>query len=458
MSRADPLLSCSLATRQIRMDTLEKRIKDFVKAQGVAVVGIAGPERLDGPPSLDPTYTMKGARSIVSLALPMDVGPIYDFLSKKNIVPHGLDQTRMNQKLFRITTRTAEFIRKEGFRSEAVPSNNTYRRSPDMFATHPSFSHRFGAIVSGIGGQGWSGNVMTREYGAAVYLGTVVTEAVLASDPPLSPRHFIDGYCRTCKICEKTCASGMFEDQAEEDVLLNGELHPRGRRRSIDFCNATCFGLHSLSRDKKWTSWGDHWIPGWVDHLPDGSRKIKIRYDLLKAGSLTGDSTPRYDLIRRIGSELHPEELIDGYVTSGAEKQPEQVRFRDYLLPFARKIGVTNAEDLRDERILTCGQCALVCGPTLEETRRRYQALLDGGLVVPGPGGEMTRAATFAEAVELRRKYPLKTPRLKMLRDGLASTAMWARYYLGIEPRSLWQGFLYSCKLRKARSEKKAPA
>ncbi len=440
------------------MGKLEQKIKDFVKAQGVAVVGIAGPERLDGPPSLDPTYTLKGARSIVSLALPMDVGAIYDFLSKKNIAPHGLDQVRMNQKLFRIAARTAEFIGAQGFRSEAVPSNNSYRRSPDMFATHPSFSHRFGAIVSGIGGQGWSGNVMTKEYGAAVYLGTVVTEATLASDPQLSPRHFIDGYCRTCKICEKTCASGMFEDQTEEYVLLNSQLHPRGRRRNIDFCNTTCFGLHALSRDKKWTSWGDHWIEEWVDHLPDGSRKLKIRSDLLKAGSLTGDSTPRYDLIRRIGSQLQPEELIEGYVTSGAEKQPERVRFRDYFLPFARKIGVTNAGDLQNERVLTCGQCAQVCGPTLEETRRRYQALLDGGLVVPGPDGEMKRVATFAEAVELRRKYPLRISRLQMLRDGLASTAMWAKYYLGIEPRSLWQGFLYSRRLRKAVSEMKAPA
>jgi hypothetical protein len=185
---------------------------------------------------------------------------------------------------------------------------------------------------------------------------------------------------------------------------------------------------------------------------------LKIRSDLLKAGSLTGDSTPRYDLIRRIGSQLQPEELIEGYVTSGAEKQPERVRFRDYFLPFARKIGVTNAGDLQNERVLTCGQCAQVCGPGLEETRRRYRALLDGGLVVPGPDGEMKRVATFAEAVELRRKYPLRISRLQMLRDGLASTAMWAKYYLGIEPRSLWQGFLYSRRLRKAVSEMKAPA
>jgi hypothetical protein len=37
------------------MGSLESKIKDFVAEQGVEVVGLAGPERLDGPPSLDPT-------------------------------------------------------------------------------------------------------------------------------------------------------------------------------------------------------------------------------------------------------------------------------------------------------------------------------------------------------------------------------------------------------------------
>jgi hypothetical protein len=49
---------------------LEEKIKDFVRGQGVDVVGLAGPDRLDGPPSLDPTYTLKGAKSIVAMVMP----------------------------------------------------------------------------------------------------------------------------------------------------------------------------------------------------------------------------------------------------------------------------------------------------------------------------------------------------------------------------------------------------
>ena len=58
--------------------TLEEKIKDYVHSLGVEVVGLAGPERLDGPPSLDPTYTLKGAKSIVSMAVPMESEAIHD--------------------------------------------------------------------------------------------------------------------------------------------------------------------------------------------------------------------------------------------------------------------------------------------------------------------------------------------------------------------------------------------
>ncbi len=429
------------------MEKLEKRIKDYTKEQGVRLVGIAGPERLNGPPSMDPSYTLRGARSVVALALPMDVEAIYDFLGKKSPVPHNVDQVRMNQEMHRICARLAGYIRSQGYRAAAVPPNNTYRRSLDVFATHPSFSHRFGAIAAGIAGQGWSGNVMTEPFGAAVYLGTVVTEAVLESDPALSPRHFIDHYCRRCRLCEKTCVAGMFEGPEEEYVLINGALHPRAKRRNIDFCNASCFGLHSLSRDRKWTTWGHHWIRDWVESEPDPTRKSEVRRTLLREGGRTGDSTARYDVIRRVASMIQPAEVISEYVDSHPERYRESERFEKCFLPFAGKLGVTG---LLDDRILTCGQCAMVCGPTLEETARRYNTLVGAGLVVPGPGGEMVNVAHYEEAVEVRANHRRRVSRGTKIRDGLKSMALWYGLYFGIELRSILQGLVYRWKLRKA--------
>lgn len=431
------------------MSSLEERIKEYVRGQGIEVVGVAGPDRLDGPPSLDPTYTMRGAKSIVTMALPMRVDAIYAFLSKKSPTPHNLDQVLGNQRMHRVIRSLADYIRALGHRAEVVPPNNTYRRSLDTFSTRPSFSHRFGAVASGIAAQGWSGNVMTEEYGAAMYLGTVVTDAALESDPALPPRHFIDNYCAGCKLCAKTCVAGMFVGEGEEYVLLNGELHPRGKRRGLDLCNASCFGLHALNPDKKWTTWGKYWIGSWIGRQPEANR-LKLRLSLLTRGATTGDSTPRYDLIRRLGSICWPEDTHD--ILPPVDDLPEdQLATNRLLKQHAARLGVTGLERLSDPNVLTCGQCALVCGPSVKETAERYRTLLAGGLVVPGEApDEMVKASTYEEAVEVRKRYQRKVGTFEMLKDSLQSAWLWHRYYFGIEPRSIVQGLLYDRKLKKA--------
>jgi epoxyqueuosine reductase QueG len=111
------------------MSLLEEDIRNFLKNQSVGIIGIAGPERLDGHPSLDPAYTMRGAKSIISFAMPMDVDAIYDFLSKETPVTHNTDQLIMNQKIHPIAGRLADYLNKLGHRARPVPTNNTYRRS-----------------------------------------------------------------------------------------------------------------------------------------------------------------------------------------------------------------------------------------------------------------------------------------------------------------------------------------
>jgi ferredoxin len=426
------------------MASIEEQVKDFVRGRGIEVVGVAGPERLHGPPSLDLSYTMPRARSIVSFALPMDVDAIYKFLSKVSPSPHNIDQAMGNQRINEVSWALADYIRSLGYRAEPVPANNTYRRAPDVYSTRPSFSHRFGAIASGIAAQGWSGNVMTREYGAAVYLGTTVTDAVLKSDPAIPPRYFVDGYCSSCKLCARTCSAGMFEADEEDYVLLSGELHPRGRRRNLDLCNASCFGLHALSKDKTWSSWGRHWITDWVGRYPEPGR-FAVRRALMLKGGGTGDSAPRFEVIRRTGSMLWPKALEE---LPAMDELPQD---RDELDEILRRFGDNiGAARLDDPNVLTCGQCALVCGPTVKETANRYRALTEGGIMVPGPGGQMVRVSSYAEAVELKRRYPRRVSPAQRVKDSIASLAQWYGHYFGFEPRSFVGGLVYDRKLKKA--------
>jgi len=429
------------------MGMLEEKIKAFVKSQGVELVGVAGPDRLDGPPSLDPTYTMKGARSIVSMALPMDPEGVYDYLGKKSYVPHNIDQLKQNRRMNGISEMVAGYIRSLGYRAEVVRANANYRRSLYPFALHPSFSHRFGAIAAGIGAQGWSGNVMTEEYGAANYLGTVVTDAVLESDPlRFGPRHFIDNYCKYCKLCDKTCAARMFREDGEEYVLLNGALHPRAKRNDINLCNATCFGLHGVSPDKKFSSWGFGWIKPWMKKSTDRMSKPSVIFRLVTRMYSKGDSAPRFKMIGVLGKAFVPEPILEEYLNKHPEKLGYKERVEAYS-EFSEKVGIKGC---KSDRLLVCGNCGLVCGPDVKESAKRYRLLASSGLAVPGPAGEMVVVPTYEEAAKLYTKRLPNVSTWAILKDMVAMTVYVGKNYTGFEPKSFFGGMRYAYRLKKA--------
>ncbi|MEW5734164.1 MAG: hypothetical protein AB1921_04870 [Thermodesulfobacteriota bacterium] len=432
------------------MGMLEAKIKEFAKSQGAVAVGIAGPERLSGPPSLDASYTLPGARSVVALALPMNVAAIEAFLSKESLVPHNLDQLAGNQRIHRICRNLAHLIRSQGYRAVEVPPNNTYRRELDPFKSmqNATFSHRFGAIAAGIGAQGWSGNVKVPGHGAAVYLGSVLTDAHLESDPALPPRLFIDGQCKQCKRCAAACPSSMFEAAGEEYILLNGTLHPRGRRNNIHLCTTACFGLHALSRDKKWTTWGKHWIPEWIGGPPDPNNSRAVRRAFSRAVSTRGDSFPRYDIIRKVSSILYAEDVLERELPNYEELPEDELLQNQALSELAERN--LDVRDLADPYVLTCSSCALICGPDVKETDRRYKMLVSSGLVVPNGDGRMVRVKTYEEAADLRKRHPRKVSRKQMAADAKALTLTFARYNFGFDPRSALAGILYERRRKQA--------
>lgn len=428
------------------MALLEDKLKSFVRKQGVAVVGVAGPERLDGPPSLDLDYSMPGGRSIISMALPMHVGAIDDFLAKRSPAPHNLDQFLSYQRLQRIGQHVADYLVSLGYHAKALPLSADYRRSPYVFSTRPSFSHRLGAMAAGIAAQGWSGNVMTREYGASVYLGTVVTDAVLESDPVLPPRYFLDTFCMKCKRCAAACPSRMFEAEGEESILLNGQLHQRGKRRSIYLCDIACFGIHSLSLNRKWTNWGRQWIESWIEQEPDPTRTGRMILSMLSTGLAAGDATPRFDVLKRLCGRLWPEEILDGIPTVDELPADENERYR-ILARFIGRMGIKGMDTYPIPMV--CGHCALVCGPNPDECSRRYRTLVHSGFVVPGEGGRMVRVKTFEDAQALRRRY---TPRITLgqkTRDTMNTLLLWHLSYFGLEPRTIMQHLAYRRRLAR---------
>jgi hypothetical protein len=427
------------------MPSNEDKIKEFARKAGIGLVGIAGEGRFDGPPSLDPTYTLKGARAIVSMALPMSVPAIYDFLSKKSHGPHNLEQLKSCQRMHRICRELASYIGSLGYKAIAVAPNNTYRRSLDPFSTRPSFSHRFGAVVAGLGTFGLSGNVVTKQYGAAIYLGTVITDAPLKSDPVMPARNTMDNRCRTCKLCDKSCTLRMFRDDEDEYLLINGELHVRGKRDNLDLCNMPCFGLHGISSDKKWTNWGRHWIREYTNRRPDPADRTSIRRMMMREGPRSGDGGQRYDVIRRGNSILWPRDNVEDLIPDYEDLPGSEEEIVKLLVTAHEHMGVVG---LKDPYVLTCGQCSLVCGPDFEETKKRYDMLIAGGYVVPGPDGKMVHANTYDEALKLKSESHVTFSLKERLKNSGGS--IWLKSYFGFEPKGEWQNRLYQRKVKKA--------
>jgi ferredoxin len=442
------LVAGTIEFEEATMPGLEETIKDFAKKAGAALVGVAGPERMDGPASLDPGFIMRGARSIVSIAIPLDVNAIYEFFGKISPAPHNIDQAIKNQRAHRICTEIADYLIGLGYKAKAVPPNNTYRRSVDPFMVRPTFSHRFGALVAGLGSFGLSGNLVTKEYGACIILDTVVTSARLKSDPLQPARFVMDNRCKTCKLCDKSCTMGMFRDDDEEYLLINGELHARGKRDNVDFCNAPCFGLHAISRDNKWTNWGQHWIKEWMDAQPDPHNRREIREAYMRVGGRSGDSTLRFDTIRHIGRELYPRDKVEDSLPDYEHLPRDEQERAKIMVGLYERIGFKGLE--RDPNLITCSQCMMVCGQDFEETRKRYDLLLSSGYVVPDPDWKMIHVDTYEEALALKEKYKRHVHPAEMIKDTQASGKLWFKDYFGYEPVGEFKDLVYRIKARSA--------
>ncbi|MFC1865510.1 hypothetical protein ACFLYB_02205 [Chloroflexota bacterium] len=193
------------------MHQLEKQIKNMAKESGASLVGIASKQRLyDAPPSGNSDYILPSAQSVISFALSIDRKTTRDFISKKDWLSHCEERKRIVRSLYIIGDRLVNFLKDLGFEAIGVDINNTYRPEPkasditEMTEFIPDFAHRYGAVAAGIGRLGWSGNVLTTDYGALVELGTVLTSAKLESDPLLKKNP-----CDRCKLCTAVCPVEM---------------------------------------------------------------------------------------------------------------------------------------------------------------------------------------------------------------------------------------------------------
>jgi epoxyqueuosine reductase QueG len=351
---------------------LSSQIKAIARENGAALVGIASRERLaEAPPSADPDYLLPSTRSIISLAIPLDRKIIRDYLSKRDWLAHGNDHKRIYRELYIITERLVDFLKGKGFDAVRPDMNNVYRPEEgssgttdmaNMVEMVPDFSHRYGAVAAGLGRLGWSGNLMTPQFGSAVFLGSVLTSAKLEPDPLLE-----ESPCDKCKLCTTVCPVEMMDKKETMSVTIAGREYSYGKKETNARCIIACGHNHGLGLSKTWSTWSpyhvDYPFPNDVGEVVTLSRKIRA-------------ADPNF--------------------------QGKRATLTQHDKCFAPNEIYIN----------TCGNCGLICWEKREDREENRRILMNSGVVVLTAEGKRV-AVPVEETIEIETPYEVRVAMLR---------------------------------------------
>ena len=205
---------------------LRQEVRKIVLNSGAKLFGVGSKERLkDAPPSGDMEYCLPGAQSCIIWAYPNDLDALENYFSKKERMSIKISQDIGYATGWKTSLKIAEFIEKNSkYKAFPVIPNGKYRGGVQSIAkdgeAFPDFSLRYGGVAAGLGHIGWSGNLVTSEYGGSIYLDGVLTTAPFTPDPMAEINN-----CNECKICQKVCTTGYVSKDEPEDrkpVIIGG--------------------------------------------------------------------------------------------------------------------------------------------------------------------------------------------------------------------------------------------
>jgi epoxyqueuosine reductase QueG len=343
------------------MEKITGRAKDLAKCAGASVVGVTTTEKLaGGPPSADLTYVLPNAKSAVCFAVPLNQDFIAPWFSKKNYENHFRDNIQTNVIASGISLELANYLNQKGYPSVALNANTAYRADTKngRYDELPPISHRYLAVSAGVGFFGLSGNVLTQDCGAAIILGSVVTEAELIPTEPIPAEA---NYCDDCKLCQSACASGFIDGKERISVTLGGVNFSYSKKHTHTRCDYVCGGFTGLHKSGKWSTWSPGRFP-----IPDTDEEFFPT------------------LLNTVGPYL-------------SRPKPD--------------ISIFNTLMPGDRVQLTCGNCQLICHPDKEVRKNRYRMLVESGVIVQNPDGSYEAVSPE----EARRRIEAMDPEARAL-------------------------------------------
>ncbi len=337
-----------------------RHIKEIARGAGADLVACTTREILGSePPSADPRYLLADATSVVAYAVALDFDAIRRFQDKSDWRSHCRDRKNVVQRLYEIGDAIVTALREYGHRAVQVEVNNSYRPEAgaadvsEMTEFVPDFSLRYAALAAGLGRLGWSGNLMTPEYGAMVELGAVITSANLSPDAAIPDE---EHPCDACKMCSLVCPVEMVPTRAAMTVKIAGLSETIAKKRTNTCCWIGCTGYEGAHPSGKWSNWSPYrlGIP-----LPDDKDELDA-------------------LCTRLQKD-------DPQMSDGAEL------FVDYR---------RTVFDPKTDYYTVCGFCRSVCWPRREDRIANRRRIVSSGHAALRQDGEHVRAPDDAKEVE----------------------------------------------------------
>lgn len=157
---------------------MSSTLRDELLAQGAALVGFA-------------LLTGHLGREIAHLDRAVSIA-----------VARGLNEDTLGL-LGRLQRRAVRHLKSRGHRTLAVPPDSDRRRGTFVSRLYSLFNHKMAATSAGIGWVGKNGLLISPLHGPRLSLATVLTDAPLAADPPVT-----SSGCGECTLCRDHCPSG----------------------------------------------------------------------------------------------------------------------------------------------------------------------------------------------------------------------------------------------------------
>jgi epoxyqueuosine reductase QueG len=220
-----------------------------MKQQKIELWGVADLRNFDTPED----SSGKKFPGAVSFAVPMTPAIMAGIQTGPNQA-YADEYTRVNNRINEVADRLAAKIRRKEFQALALAASV---RS-DPVDIKGDFPHKTAATRAGLGWIGRHCQLITRQFGSWIRLGTVFTDMQAAYATPVE-----HSYCGTCTRCVGACPAGALQGNAwaagmPRDKILDVRSCDRWKKENYyqfhkghncGICSAVCpYGLKRLRR------------------------------------------------------------------------------------------------------------------------------------------------------------------------------------------------------------------